>query len=202
MGRGEEGGRGGGGASMDKLSNVILRRTIFRGITGIQCQVCLTASMTHVHKNSCPHLLLSLPAATPPPPPSPHQPRPPKIIRAGDGALPIGVSQSLVLRKRIESMVGVSPEPKPAAKDGPVRLPVHIEDTMNFETYLDFLQVPRMMDVQLRSPGASQLELETYPARTSKEGRPPDEAEVPNDDAEIFVRSAGMFDIGRVRACV
>ena len=52
-----------------------------------------------------------------------------------------------------------------------VQLPVHIEDTMNFETYIEFLQVPRLLNVQLRAPGATGQQLEQHSARLSREGR-------------------------------
>ena len=42
---------------------------------------------------------------------------------------------------------------------------------MNFETYTEFLQVPRLLSVQLQAPGATGEQLEQHPARLSREGR-------------------------------
>ena len=68
--------------------------------------------------------------------------------------------------------MGVPNVAEAAIQDGTLtQLPVHIEDTMNFETYTDFLQVPRLLNVQLRAPGATGEQLQQHPARLSREGR-------------------------------
>jgi hypothetical protein len=54
-----------------------------------------------------------------------------------------------------------------------LQLPVHIENTMDFDTYRRFLAVPRMLDVQLKAPDASTEDVKAYPARLSKEGKFP-----------------------------
>jgi len=76
-------------------------------------------------------------------------------------------------------MVGVSEKNSDAVKKSPssspfLQLPVQIKNTMDFDTYRRFLGVPRMLDIQLKAPGASPEELKNYPARLSKEGKDPE----------------------------
>jgi len=53
---------------------------------------------------------------------------------------------------------------------GRTQLPV-VVDSMNLDTYSRFLEVPGLLNVQLKAPDATAEELRQYPARLSKEGK-------------------------------